>query len=967
MFLSVYNMNQQQTIFDTPQQEYIAKSKYARYLDSEKRRESWDETVERYFSFAQEHIEEKFPQALAKWKETAATLAEDVYLLKTMPSMRLLMTAGDAVKRNNISAYNCHYGAIDKVRKFSDMLLILMHGTGSGFSCERQMITKLPSIPDTINKTDDVIVVKDSKEGWANAFSILLRYLYQGAVPQVDYSKVRGKGARLKTFGGRASGPEPLKRLFDFVSNLFINAAGRKLTSLEVHDICCLIADIVVVGGVRRSALISLSNLSDQRMRDAKEGQWWNAHGHRGLANNSAVYTERPEIEIFMAEWLSLIKSKSGERGIFNRAAAKKQAARWGRRSADYDYGCNPCCVPGDTLVLTNLGYLPIAALVGNPVDVWNGKEFSTVTSFSVGEQPTVLVEFSDGTELQCTPNHKFVLAGGSRNQSEGERVEASALKAGDTLAKYKMPVILKGTIYGSDQEAYSQGFYSGDGNTNLNHSWLYAPKYICESRLQGTFGEEHASVARKMWKHGPMRDKSFVPLRGNAAYILNWFAGLLDSDGCVTADVAGNGFQIASIDKEFLQKIRLMLTRLGVQAKVVAGSVARSQVFKPGQPAYDCKAVWRLLVNCQDAFTLGSLGLVTQRLQWSPVSPQRDARRFVKVVAVTPATVCENFCFDEPKNHTGTFNGIVTGQSEILLRSNQMCNLTEAVVRFNDTYETLAAKVTVATIMGVYQSTLTDFKGVDPELQKNCEEERLLGVSMTGVMDHPVLNNVNDVAVEWLQKLRDLARAVATEWAGYFGINVSVAITCNKPSGTVAQLTNAGTGGLHPRFGQYYIRTYRQDNKDPLTQFLKDQGIAWEPSVMKPDTETIFSFVVKSPEGAVMRDDRTAIEQLEHWLMFQRHWCEHKPSITIYVRDHEWLEAGAWVYKHFDEISGVSFLPHDNGSYRQAPFQEITKQEYTEFLAKYPGTINWDQFIELDDLTEGSQEMACVAGLCSI
>lgn len=640
-------MNQQQTIFDTPQQEYIAKSKYARYLDSEKRRESWDETVERYFNFAQEHISEKFPQALSKWLEVAPTLETDVYTLRTMPSMRLLMTAGEAVKRNNISSYNCAYVAIDKVRKFSDMLLILMHGTGSGFSCERQFITKLPMIPDTINKTDDVIVVKDSKEGWANAFSILLRYLYQGAIPKVDYSKIRPKGARLKTFGGRASGPEPLKKLFDFVSNLFLNAAGRKLTSLEVHDICCHIADIVVVGGVRRSALISLSNLSDQRMRDAKEGQWWIAHGQRGLANNSAVYTEQPEIEIFMAEWLSLIKSKSGERGIFNRAAAKKQAARWNRRSADVDYGCNPC--------------------------------------------------------------------------------------------------------------------------------------------------------------------------------------------------------------------------------------------------------------------------------------------------------------------------------SEILLRSNQMCNLTEAVVRADDTYESLVQKITIATIMGVYQSTLTDFKGVDPELQRNCEEERLLGVSMTGVMDHPVLNNVNPTAIEWLQNLRDMARTVAAEWAGYFGISVSVAITCNKPSGTVAQLVNAGTGGLHPRFGEYYIRTYRQDNKDPLTQFLKDQGIAWEPSVSKPDTETIFSFVVKSPVGAVMRDDRTAIEQLEHWLMFQRHWCEHKPSITIYVKDAEWLEAGAWVYKHFDEVCGVSFLPYGNGSYRQAPFQEITKQEYTEFLAKYPGTINWDQFIELDDQTEGSQEMACVAGLCSI
>ncbi len=640
-------MTQLRTIFDTPQQEYIAKSKYARYLDSEKRRESWEETVQRYFDFAQEHIHDNFPQAVGKWLEVVPNLQSDVYTLKTMPSMRLLMTAGEAVKRNNIAAYNCHYGAIDKVRKFSDMLLILLHGTGSGFSCERQMITKLPAIPDNIAKTDDVVVVKDSKEGWANAFSILLRYLYQGSVPKVDYSKVRPKGARLKTFGGRASGPEPLKRLFDFVSNLFLNAAGRKLTSLEVHDICCLIADIVVVGGVRRSALISLSNLSDQRMRDAKEGQWWVSNAQRGLANNSAVYTERPEIEIFMAEWLSLIKSKSGERGIFNRAAAKKQAARWGRRSADYEYGCNPC--------------------------------------------------------------------------------------------------------------------------------------------------------------------------------------------------------------------------------------------------------------------------------------------------------------------------------SEILLRSNQMCNLTEAVVRAGDTLETLMEKITVATIMGVYQSTLTDFKGVDQELQRNCEEERLLGVSMTGVMDHAILNNVNETAIDWLQTLRDHARAVATEWAGYFGVNVSVAITCNKPSGTVAQLVNAGTGGLHPRFGEYYIRTYRQDNKDPLTQFLKNQGISWEPSVMKPDTETIFSFVVKSPVGAVMRDDRTAVQQLEHWLMFQRHWCEHKPSVTIYVKDHEWLEVGAWVYKHFDEVCGVSFLPHDNGSYRQAPFQEITKEEYTEFLAKYPGTIDWDQFIELDDLTEGSQEMACMGGLCTV
>lgn len=635
------------TVFDTPQQEYIAKSKYARYLDDKQRRETWPETVQRYFGFATEHIQEKFPQAYAQWAAVEAELAEAVFSLRSMPSMRLLMTAGDAVKRNNIAAYNCHYAAIDNVRKFSDMLLILMNGTGSGFSAERQAIAKLPAIPAPLLNCASTIVVQDSKEGWANAYYMLLTSLYMGEIPQVDYSLIRPAGARLRTFGGRSSGPEPLKRLFDFTIKTFMNAQGRKLVSLEVHDIACMIADVVVVGGVRRSALISLSNLSDQRMRDAKSGQWWTGHGHRGLANNSAVYTERPEVEIFLDEWLALIKSKSGERGIFNRAAAQKQAARWGRRSADVEYGCNPC--------------------------------------------------------------------------------------------------------------------------------------------------------------------------------------------------------------------------------------------------------------------------------------------------------------------------------SEILLRSNQMCNLTEAVLRPDDTFEDIKRKVELATIMGVFQATLTDFKGVHPELQANCEEERLLGVSLTGVMDHPVLNRVKGASVTWLQELRDIARAVATEWAGYFGINTPTAITCNKPSGTVAQLTNAGTGGLHPRFGKYYIRTYRQDNKDPLTQFLKDQGVHWEPSLSKPDSETIFSFAVESPDGAIFRDDRTALEQLEHWLMFQRHWCEHKPSITIYVKEHEWVEVGAWVFKHFDEVCGVSFLPFDNGTYQQAPFTEITEEQYIQFKGRFPGTVNWNEFVETDDETGGAQELACTGGVCTL
>lgn len=783
-------------MFDTPQQGYIAVSKYARYLDEKGRRETWPETVQRYFDFAREHVGANYPQALPVWEARESEMFDSTSSLETMPSMRLLMTAGEAVKRNNVAAYNCFagptrfmtkdglrsfsetvgttqevlagdgfwrkayvrsfgkqktvkvtlrpgarsrttlrqtifvtpdhrwltgnrgevtdlrvgdlipfndaeapefsaqdfvarigfredldfkvisiedaeeqevfcvtepvtglftlelgvltgncaYTAVSQVSDFSDILLILMHGTGVGFSCERQSIAHLPAVPAHLSHAGTTLMVEDSKEGWADAYFHLLSHLYRGQIPKVDYGQIRPRGARLKVFGGRASGPEPLRRLFDFSVATFREAAGRKLTSIEVHDLVCMIADIVVVGGVRRSALISLSNLSDRRMRDAKAGAWWEKTGHRALANNSAVYTERPDAETFLEEWLALVKSKSGERGIFNRQAAQKQAAKWGRRSADVEYGCNPC--------------------------------------------------------------------------------------------------------------------------------------------------------------------------------------------------------------------------------------------------------------------------------------------------------------------------------SEILLRPRQFCNLTEVVVRASDTLQDLARKVRICTDLGVFQSTLTHFPGISPEYAHNCEEERLLGVSMTGVMDHPVLNTVSAEAIEWLVHLRGVARDQAENTAKLFGVNVSAAITCNKPSGTVAQLTNAGTGGLHPRYSKHYVRTYRQDNKDPLTQFMKDVGVRHEPSFMKPDSETIFSFVVESPEGAVMRHDRTAIEQLEHWLMFQRHWCEHKPSITIYVKDNEWAEVGAWAFKHFDEVCGVSFLPFDNGTYQQAPFQEISAEEF----AAWPQfDIDWTMLREGDDLTVSSQELACVGGACSI
>ena len=619
----------------TVYQDVIAMSRYARYIPEKQRRETWSETVDRLIDY----LSGKTPAL----KKVMPSIKEAVLNLEVMPSMRLLMTAGEACERDNISAYNCSYLAVNNKRAFSESLYILMNGTGVGFSCERQDINKLPEIPENINYCEDVIVVEDSKLGWAKAFKKLISSLYEGDIPTFDFGKVRPAGARLKTFGGRASGPEPLKRLFDFVVETFKLAKGRKLTSIEVHDIMCMVGEIVVVGGVRRSALISLSNLTDRRMREAKMGAWYNDHPHRGLANNSVAYTEKPDVETFMEEWLSLVKSKSGERGIFNRVAAQNQANKWGRRDPELSYGTNPC--------------------------------------------------------------------------------------------------------------------------------------------------------------------------------------------------------------------------------------------------------------------------------------------------------------------------------SEIILRDKQFCNLTEVVVRANDTEETLTKKIELATILGTIQSTLTNFQFLSSEWVKNTEEERLLGVSLTGIMDAKITSNPDP---KMLERLRDVARKTNEKYAKLLEIPVSASITCVKPSGTVSQLVDSASG-IHARHNDYYIRRIRMDKKDPIYDYMKEQGVQVEDEAFRPDSTAVFSFPMKAPKNAILRNDWTAIEQLENWLVYQRHWCEHKPSVTISVKDDEWVEVGAWVWKYFDEISGVSFLPHSDHTYQQAPYEDCTKEQYEELLTKTPKTIAWESFIEVDDNTTGQQQLACVAGVCEI
>jgi len=620
-------------------QEYIAASRYARFLDDKGRREQWSETVWRYVDY----VFSRTP-AIKDNTELKDRIYKAIYDMKVMPSMRAVMTAGKSADRDNTCIYNCSYLPVDDPKSFDEAMFILLCGTGVGFSVESKYITQLPEVPEHLFESEHVIAVHDSKEGWAKALRLLIAHLYAGEVPKWDVSKIRPAGARLKTFGGRASGPGPLVDLFTFAVNTFKHAQGRKLNTLECHDMMCKIGEVVVVGGVRRSAMISLSDLDDERIRHAKSGPWWETAPHRALANNSAVYNNTPTVGKFMEEWLSLYNSHSGERGIFNREAAKKTVAKYGHRDPNFDFGTNPC--------------------------------------------------------------------------------------------------------------------------------------------------------------------------------------------------------------------------------------------------------------------------------------------------------------------------------SEIILRPYQFCNLTEVVVRHDDTLETLKDKVEVATILGTIQSTFTKFPYLRKVWQRNTEEERLLGVSLTGIYDNMIMVTRGQDLDRLLGELREHARKVNHEYSEKFGIAKSAAITCVKPSGTVSQLVDSASG-IHPRHSKFYIRRVRGDIKDPLSSFLINQGVPSESCVYKPTQTVVFSFPQKAPDG-LTREDVTPVSHLETWLEYQREWCEHKPSVTISVEEKDWPSVGAWVWDHFDEISGVSFLPYDGGTYRQAPYEECTEEQYNELKAKMP-KIDWSLFKEQTDNVEGAQMLACVAGSCEI
>ena len=964
---------------------FIALSRYARWKEDENRRETWEETVDRYAKFFQERLPNRKPKA----REEFAEAIQGVKDLQQMGSMRSLMTAGEALKRDNVAGFNCSYLAIDHPRAFDELMYILMCGTGVGFSVERQDIAKLPIIDESFHDTDTTIIVRDSKIGWAKAFKELITMLYSGNVPQWDVSKVRPAGSKLKTFGGRASGSDPLVDLFRFSVRLFKGAAGRKLSSIECHDLCCKIADIVVVGGVRRSALISLSNLSDDRIRSAKSGQWWMDNPQRALANNSVCYTEKPDFDSFLKEWHSLYDSKSGERGMFSRVAAKNKVAENGRRDPDHNFGTNPCCFTGDMKLLTSSGYKTFSYLDGMDVEIIdkNG-DFSKSSVWCSGQKPTVEVRLHGKDSITCTPDHNFML-------NNGKECEAKDLKGKRPMPYFS--VKNKFTEYMGD--AFLAGFIQGDGSTgrlkSLNHKGLE----VHFGEKDGDIAEMYCQEVGKWYSREAMRiaqeyklSPSCLPERELPKWLIEgddftynpkvkaseFLGGLYSANGCV---IKGHRVAFKTTCRELSQQLKWLLKELwGIDAYITTNK-SKKVTFSNGD--YVCKESYDVNISRYE-----SVVKFAKEISFGQAYKRKDLSDLIKLKAPVVSSVNDFgvqkiYDFTEPNTHWGVVEGCVVHNSEIILRPNQFCNLSEVVIREEDTLETLKKKVKMATILGTLQATLTDFKYLRPIWKRNTEEEALLGVSFTGIMDNAFMSGKGDgdagIAYNFcgdedrmisgvLKELKQVAIDTNKEWAEMLGINQAAAITCVKPSGTVSQLVDSSSG-IHARFSDHYIRTVRADKRDPLAMMMTDAGFPVEDCVMKGETTQVFSFPIKSPENSVKVSDQTAMEQLEVWKIYQDCWTEHKPSITVYYKDSEFLEIGQWLYNNFDNVSGISFLPYSDHSYQQAPYQPCTEEQYNEAVSCMPKDVDWTKLgeYEKEDNTTSTQTFACTGSVCEI
>lgn len=971
-----------QDYLPTQYQQYIALSRYARWRDDLGRREFWPETVQRWVDFWERYLSNNGDVLPAYLKATLNEIQDSILNLKVMPSMRGLMTAGPALERDHVAGYNCSFLLIQEINAFPEVMWLLMNGCGVGFSVERQFVINLPTIAEEFYPTDSVISVADSKLGWAHAFKELLSLLWQGRIPKWDLSKVRAAGMPLKIFGGRASGPGPLDSLFKFTVHTFRNAAGRKLNSIECHDLVCKIGEIVVVGGTRRSACISLSNLSDDRMRNAKNGQWWVDYNHRKLANNSVAYTERPDYEVFLKEWFTLYESKSGERGLFNRVAATKKAKENGRRKTDgVAFGTNPC-QPTSATVLTPNGISTMGAInIGDTI--WSGYGWTKVINkVCTGIKPVHKYQTTAGYFLG-TENHKIF--------QNGERVE---VKGADLIDTCQGPEWFEASPL--DNEDIMDGWVIGDGSVHKASNNLV---YLCVGEKDIETLQEN--LWHMVYSHRPgLSDHAYevftsiqaeelprtwercVPSRfkfGSFNKVRGFLRGLYAANG----SMCGNRIALKATSFQMIQDVQEMLSTLGIISYYTVNKPTEIE-FENG--VYLCKESYDLNVSDRTRFSKcigfihkykqSRLDSVIDAVGKSRLSRNRRKSSY-EIIAID--SLGEEKVYDitvQADEHSYWTGGLlVSNCGEINLRHKQLCNLSEVVVRCEDTLDILKEKVRIATIIGTFQSLLTDFRFLSKEWQKNCEEERLLGVSLTGVMDHSVLSiEYDDLhkdvkredGTDWLGQLKIMAIDTNKIWAEKLGINQSVAITCNKPSGTVSQLCNSSSG-IHPRHNPYYIRRVLGDDKDPITQFMIAEGVPNEKSVNYP-SHIVFSFPIKSPEGSICRKDIDALAQLRIYKTYRDHWTEHNPSISVYYEDKNFLGVGQWVWENFDDISGIAFFPTDNGIYQQAPYEDITKEEYERLAAAMP-VLDWSKLAEYekDDRTKGSRELACQGGQCEL
>lgn len=839
-------------------------------------------------------------------------------------------------------------------------------GTGVGVSVERQFINQLPVIATTLRKSKTIIRVEDSRIGWANAFRELLTMLYQGRIPEWDTSDLRPAGSKLKVFGGRSAGPAPLEDLFRFCVNLFKNAEGRKLNSIECHDICCKVGEIVVSGGVRRSALISLTNPSDDRMRYAKSGNWYETALWRKMANISAAYTEKPGMDVFFREWLALYESKSGERGIFNREAVKAHLAKNGRRGTNHEFLCNPC-QPAFAILTTREGLRPLSSVdVGTAV--WTGSKWATVIRKQMtGIKP--VYEYD-------TPAGRFVGTSNHRILSHGDKVEVGNAVSIDRSLVTPMAVT-------HNPQDIMDGLVLGDGSVHKASNNLI---YLCIGAKDTDYHKSSVSHLigadrRKAFRGGyevtttlvpsdlPLLPSRSIPDRfvyGNTNKVAGFLCGLFSANGCVTK----GRVQLKTTNRLLANQVQDMLAFLGIKSCLV---INKPKIIRWPNGDYCSKQSYNIIIYNHSRDFMSRIGFLQQYKQHATIrdslesciaSPIRNTK-YLGDFEVYSITV------DEPEHTYTTGSLCVANCGEILLRPNgQVCNLTEAIVRKDDNPKTLKEKVRLATIMGTLQATLTNFRYLRPQWKENTEEEALLGVSLTGVMDNQLMSGCDGKAElgTVLDDLRKSTIVVNKHWAKVLGINPAAAITTQKPSGTVSQLCDCASG-IHPRFSDYYVRTVRADNHDPVTKLLKASGFPNEPDVTKPDHTTVFSFPIKSPDGAITNTDVDAISQLELWRTYHDRWAEHNISTTIYVKEHQWMEVGAWVYKHFDSISGVTFLPAADHCYAQAPYQEIDSKMYDALVGKMPASVDWSKLAqyEVDDTSVNTRELACSGEACEL